>query len=76
MEDNIEIYCQIRHPQCMQYTADGAHDRGDDVLVNREWSRVEGHTKERNVRQIVSPCSADRVSKKQGDNLFERVGST
>jgi hypothetical protein len=54
---------------------DVGHDRGDDVLLNREWPRVEGHAEERNIRQIASPCFADRVRKKQGDHLFERVGS-
>ena len=55
--------------------ADGGHDCDDDMLLNRERSRIEGYAKERNIRQIASPCFADRVSKKQGDDLFGRVGS-
>ena len=45
------------------------------MLLNRKWPRVEGDAEERNIRQIASPCFADRVRKKQGDHLFERVGS-
>ena len=62
------------HSVCRSMT-DVGHDRGDDVLLNREWPRVDGHAEERNIRQIASPCFADRVRKKQGDHLFERVGS-
>ena len=45
------------------------------MLLNRKWPRVEGHAKERNIGQIASPCFANRVRKKEGDDLFERVGS-
>ena len=31
-------------------TADGGHDCDDDVLLNREQSRVEGHAEERDLR--------------------------
>ena len=62
------------HSIC-RFITGGGHDRDDDVLLNRKWPRVEGHAEERNIRQIASPCFADRVSKKQGDDLFERVGS-
>ena len=62
------------HSVCRVLT-DGGHDRGDDVLLNCEWPRVEGHAEDRDIRQIASPCFADRVRKKQGNDLFERVES-
>jgi hypothetical protein len=62
------------HSICRSVISRG-HDHDDNMLFNSEWSRVKGHAKERNLRQIASPCFANRVSKKEGDELHKWVRS-